>query len=197
MLRSLVLVILVACGNRSSGSVDAPPGMKTACGNAGLMCDYATEIRRADADRAEQATRVDRSQAVARTIERATARARRCARDRSPRASRAPRRTRSRVNVLSVSDITGRGRPTRRRRHRLLFPDRHAILQAIDHRAACGERFGAMRSGGGDHDGDVADAEPADAVLDGDARAREPASISSHSSVITLIAIGAYASYSR
>lgn len=36
-------MILVACGNSSSGSVDAP-AMKTACGNAGLTCDYPSEI---------------------------------------------------------------------------------------------------------------------------------------------------------
>src|SRR4051812_24867037 len=50
----------------------------------------------------------------------------------------------------------------------LLLPERHALLERVDRVLARCERVGAVRRGDGDHDARLADADPADAVVDGD-----------------------------
>jgi len=38
-----IAIVLAACGNHTSSGVDAS-AMRTACGSAGLTCEYATQI---------------------------------------------------------------------------------------------------------------------------------------------------------
>src|SRR4051812_6722480 len=48
----------------------------------------------------------------------------------------------------------------------LLLPERHALLERVDRVLAGGERVGPVRRRDGDHDARLADAHPADAVVD-------------------------------